>query len=94
MSVDRLLKALSKSSSVRDETLRMSRNLRELFLSPHLFEFQSKEAIGLSADGHAGEVRQRDAGLHLASLLVSQDNVVLGQQEDPSRALLNRRRKR
>lgn len=54
---------------------------------PHLFEFESKEAVALRADWHAGEVRQGNAGLHLAGLLVGQDDALLSQQEDPSCAL-------
>lgn len=54
---------------------------------PHLFEFESKETVTLRADWHAGEIRQRNAGLHLARLGVSQDDVLLGQQEDSSCAL-------
>ena len=58
---------------------------------PHLFEFESKETVTLRADWHAGEIRQRNAGLHLARLRVSQDDVLLGQQEDSSRALRKKR---
>lgn len=54
---------------------------------PHLFELKSKEAIGLCADWHASEVWQWHAGLHLARFLVSQEDAVLCQQEDPSSAL-------
>lgn len=54
---------------------------------PHLFEFKSKEAIGLRADRHASEVWQWNAGLHLACFLVGQEDAVLCQQEDPSGAL-------
>jgi len=57
---------------------------------PHLFEFESKEAVTLRAHWHTGEVRQGNAGLHLAGLLVSQDNAVFSQQEDSSRALRTR----
>lgn len=56
-------------------------------VSSHLFEFESKEAVFLRADRHASDVWQRNAGLHLARFLVSQDKVLLGQQEDPWRSL-------
>lgn len=57
---------------------------------PHLFEPESKEAVALCADRHTGEVWQRNAGLHLARLLVGQDEALLCQQEDPSCALRTR----
>lgn len=52
-----------------------------------LLEFESEEAVVLRADRHAGEVQQRDAGLHLTRLLVSQDDALLRQEEDPRRTL-------
>lgn len=54
----------------------------------HLFELQGEEAVALRADRHTGEVRQRDAGLHLTRLLVGQDEAVLGQQEDSGCSLV------
>lgn len=53
----------------------------------YLFEFEGEEAVALRADRHAGQVRQGNAGLHLARLLVGQNDALLGQQEDASRAL-------
>lgn len=48
----------------------------------YLFEPKGKEAIVLSANRNTAEIGQRYTGLYLTCLLISQNKVVLGQEEN------------